>query len=162
MINVTHENRHPDTSPERRLIVAILQTVFDDLDDEDELTKFYAFEFLLAKKGTKADLRRELLSLIDLDDDFVQDRIGYLREIAPERPPASTRRSRTEGRASDQWLIDAWPNKPTTIPEIATITNLHPHTALQKVRGMIHRGELIRISRGRFVPAGWVDPHATT
>lgn len=109
------EARTPATSPERRLIAAIIAQSVDDLTNPDSYVRSEARRFWSASTGATARHRRRLLELLDIDDTVACQRIAHLLEDDAVRPSRYIDRV---GPPIHKVVLDAMPNGEMTIAQI--------------------------------------------
>jgi hypothetical protein len=135
-------------APERSLLAAIVLQAVSDLDDSDVTVRHEAHQFLMARSGGWADMRKFYFDALGLDEGKV------LASLAPRLSPPE----RPEVRLTYDVLFRDLPRQPFSISDLSR-THRRGYAQL---RGLIQtcedKGLVVRTGRGAFCRADCVPP----
>lgn len=150
------------SSPERALLVAIIAQAVQDLSSPIHAVRIDAQRFWRAG-GEIAEHRRELLTLLDLEEERVLQRIAHLLgdepeherptdlpEVAPEAPAPAE--NATTARAQADRIIAGIPDGEFTLHEVAEALGVRPVAVSHVLRSLQQADYVRRIGKRRGGP----------
>jgi len=141
-------------TPEAALFAAIIRLAIEDLTSKNEVERYEAYQFIFQERGGWADRRRELFTIMGLDEQSVQARFHDIP--APERP---------EKRWTSLEVLEVCPDVPFKGAEIVPLTGLRYARLSTRLNHLVELGPLVRINRGVFIRterhADWLEVAST-
>lgn len=151
-------------SPELSMWASMVHEAFLDLDRTDEADRYESIQFFLGRSPARRQWRREVLSLLGLNEAVVQRVVEEKVGVLPEKPAYKKMVRRLDGKKvfskpDSEAVYAVLPEGPFSRKDIVLLMQgrLRYESMASRFAVLEERGLIVRLNRGTFARSDWLE-----
>lgn len=156
-------------SPELSMLATMVHEAFLDLDRTDETDRYESIQFFLSRQPKRAAWRREVLSLLGLNEVVVQRIVEEKVGVLPEKPAYKKMVRRLDGtkvfsKPDSEEVYKVLPEGPFSRKDVVLLMQgrLRYESMASRFAVLEERGLIVRLNRGTFARTDWLERERDT